>query len=127
MRDHTVSVDRSSAPSTLAFASTFNVAVPFIDRHLDEGRASLVLPLGRAFNRKIGAFAGIRSTPEGRIITEAEWERRQADWLPSAEDQAYVHSLMAPVTEPGKMANWIAAPAKGIDGKPIDFEYLRFN
>ena len=81
----------------------------------------------RAFNRKIGAFAGIRSTPEGRIITEAEWARRQANWLPSAEDQAYVQSLMAPVTEPGKMANWIAAPAKGINGKPIDFEYVRFN
>jgi benzoyl-CoA 2,3-dioxygenase component B len=86
----------------------------------------LALP-HRAFNRKIGAFAGIRSTPEGRIITEAEWDRRHADWLPSAEDQAYVQSLMAPVTEPGKMANWIAAPAKGIDGKPLDFEYVRFN
>jgi benzoyl-CoA 2,3-dioxygenase component B len=86
----------------------------------------LALP-HRAFNRKIGAFAGIRSTPEGRIITEAEWDRRHADWLPSAADQAYVQSLMAPVTEPGKMANWIAAPAKGIDGRPIDFEYVRFN
>ncbi len=42
MRDHTVSVDRSSVPSTLAFAATFNVAVPFIDRHLDEGRAGTV-------------------------------------------------------------------------------------
>ena len=81
----------------------------------------------RAFNRKVGGFAGIRSTPEGRIITEGQWDERHADWLPSAEDQAYVQSLMAPVTEPGKMANWIAAPAKGIDGQPIDFEYLRFN
>ncbi len=42
MRDHTVSVDRSAAPSTLTFAATFNVAVPFIDRHLDEGRADKV-------------------------------------------------------------------------------------
>jgi benzoate-CoA ligase family protein len=42
MRDHTVSVDRSSVPSTLSFASTFNVAVPFIDRHLEEGRAGKV-------------------------------------------------------------------------------------
>ena len=38
-----------------------------------------------------------------------------------------MQSLMAPVTEPGKMANWIAAPAKGIDGQAIDFEYVRFN
>jgi benzoyl-CoA 2,3-dioxygenase component B len=81
----------------------------------------------RAFNRKIGALAGIRSTPEGRIITEAQWHRQHADWLPTPDDQAYVQSLMAPVTEPGKMANWIAAPAKGIDGKPVDFRYVRFD
>ncbi len=42
MRDHTVSVGRASAPSILSFASTFNVAVPFIDRHLEEGRAGKV-------------------------------------------------------------------------------------
>ena len=29
------------------------------------------------------------------------------------------------VMTPGQMANWIAAPAKGIDGKPVDFEYVR--
>jgi benzoyl-CoA 2,3-dioxygenase component B len=81
----------------------------------------------RAFNRKVGAFKGIRSTPEGRIITEAQWDQEHGDWLPSPEDQAYVQSLMAPVTEPGKMANWIAAPAKGIDGQTLDFEYVRFN
>ncbi len=81
----------------------------------------------RAFNRQIGAFAGIRSRPDGCIITEAQWHREHADWLPTPDDQAYVESLMAPVTEPGKMANWIAAPAKGINGNPIDFEYVRCN
>jgi benzoate-CoA ligase family protein len=39
MQDHTVSVDRGTQPSTLKFATTFNVAVPFIDRHCLEGRA----------------------------------------------------------------------------------------
>ncbi len=81
----------------------------------------------RAFNRKVGGFSGVRSTPEGRIITEAHWDREHGGWLPSPEDQAYVQSLMAPVTEPGKIANWIAAPAKGIDGQALDFEYVRFN
>jgi benzoyl-CoA 2,3-dioxygenase component B len=81
----------------------------------------------RAFNRKIGVFAGIRATPEGQIITEAQWDRAHGDWLPNPADQAYVQSLMAPVTEPGKMASWIAAPAKGINGQAIDFEYVRFN
>jgi benzoyl-CoA 2,3-dioxygenase component B len=29
------------------------------------------------------------------------------------------------ITEPGKMANWIAPPKRGIKGKPIDYEYVR--
>jgi benzoyl-CoA 2,3-dioxygenase component B len=32
---------------------------------------------------------------------------------------------MKPVTEPGKFAHWIAPPAQGIKGKPLDFEYVR--
>jgi benzoate-CoA ligase family protein len=39
MRDHTVAVDRSTTPAGLEFAANFNVAVPFIDRHLHEGRS----------------------------------------------------------------------------------------
>ncbi len=87
---------------------------------------TLTLP-HRAFNRKIGVCAGLEATPDGRIIAAAEWESGRADWLPSAPDQSYVQSLMAAVTEPGKMANWIAAPAKGINGNPIAFEYVRLN
>jgi benzoyl-CoA 2,3-dioxygenase component B len=34
---------------------------------------------------------------------------------------------MQAVTEPGKVANWIAPPAKGINGQPLEFEYVRFN
>jgi benzoyl-CoA 2,3-dioxygenase component B len=33
---------------------------------------------------------------------------------------------MTQVIEPGKMANWIAPPATGINGKPVEFEYVRF-
>jgi len=48
MRDHTVTVDRSTTPATLTFAPNFNVAVSFIDRHLEEGRAGKVVirPVG---------------------------------------------------------------------------------
>ena len=82
----------------------------------------------RAFNRSIGLFAGAKSTPEGRIIDETEWARWRDDWLPTAADRAYVQSLTArPVVERGKMANWIAPPARGIDGRPADFEYVRFD
>ncbi len=81
----------------------------------------------RAFNRNIGNFAGIRATPDGEIITEDRWDGERAHWLPTDGDQAYVAALMAPVTEPGKMANWIAPPAKGINGNPLDYAYVRFN
>ena len=36
-----------------------------------------------------------------------------------------MRSLMHPVTEPGKMAGWVAPPSVGINGKPVDFEYVR--
>jgi len=42
MRDHTVSIDRSVSPAQIEFAPVFNVAAPFIDRHLDEGRGEKV-------------------------------------------------------------------------------------
>ena len=42
MDDHRVSVDRSTTPSTLVFAARFNVAVPFIDAHLEAGRGGKV-------------------------------------------------------------------------------------
>jgi len=40
MRDNTVTVDTTASPATLTFAEQFNVAVPLIDRHLDEGRGA---------------------------------------------------------------------------------------
>jgi benzoate-CoA ligase family protein len=42
MQDNTVAVDRSVTPNRLDFAPVFNVAVPFIDRHLAKGRADKV-------------------------------------------------------------------------------------
>jgi benzoyl-CoA 2,3-dioxygenase component B len=79
----------------------------------------------RAFHRAIGLFADTRVSPEGRVLTEAEWAARRDDWLPSEADRAYVISLMKPVVEPGKFANWIAPPPRGINGLPIDFDYVR--
>ena len=80
----------------------------------------------KAFNRQIGALAGLRVSPEGRPVSEAEWQANVNQWLPSAEDRAFVASLMGRVVEPGKFANWIAPPAIGINRQPIDFEYVRF-
>jgi benzoyl-CoA 2,3-dioxygenase component B len=81
----------------------------------------------KAFNRHIGSFADFRVSPDGRVISQAEWQANVKSWLPSEEDRAYVASLMGRVVEPGKMANWIAPPPIGINRQPIDFEYVRFN
>lgn len=80
----------------------------------------------RRFNRKIGIYAGQPFDPWGRLLPKEEWEARKHEWLPSAEDKAYLKSLMArPVFEAGRFANWIAPPARGINRKPVDFEYVR--
>ncbi|SKA16824.1 benzoyl-CoA oxygenase, component B [Enhydrobacter aerosaccus] len=82
----------------------------------------------RGFHRRIGAFAGLNVSPDGKVLSEAEWKANESKWLPTDADRAFVTSLMgAPVTEPGKYAHWIAPPARGINGQPVDFEYVRFN
>jgi len=79
------------------------------------------------FHRKIGNFSGQFISPDGQVMTESEWNQRRDEWMPSESDHRYIESLMGQVIEPGKFANWIAPPAKGINGQPIDFEYVRFD
>jgi benzoyl-CoA 2,3-dioxygenase component B len=88
--------------------------------------AELTLP-HRGFHRAIGSFAEAKVSPDGRVLSEAEWDARHRDWLPTEQDRAYVGSLMKPVTEPGRFANWIAPPARGINGQPVEFEYVRLS
>jgi benzoyl-CoA 2,3-epoxidase subunit B len=77
-----------------------------------------------AFNRKVGAFAGIEASPDGEILAAAEWDQRKTAWLPTDVDKTHVRSLMQPVHERGKIAAWIAPPRNGINGKPFDYEYV---
>lgn len=86
-------------------------------------RFSFKLP-HRAFHRKIGEFAEVHSTPDGRIIDRAEWEQRASEWLPTEVDEEYIDSLMVQVIEPGEYAPWIAPPRIGINGQPADFAYV---
>ncbi len=80
----------------------------------------------RRFHRNIGVYAGQHFDPEGNPVSDEDWERRKYEWLPSPEDTAYVQNLGSKaVFEPGQIANWIAAPSKGIDGHPFEFEYVR--
>ncbi|WP_395673412.1 benzoyl-CoA 2,3-epoxidase subunit BoxB [Phenylobacterium sp.] len=82
------------------------------------------LPSSR-FRRSIGIWANIPTNPEGKPISAEEFAARQNDWLPTEADRAFVHSLMHPVTEPGKMAAWIAPPDRGINNMAVDYEYVR--
>jgi benzoyl-CoA 2,3-dioxygenase component B len=80
-----------------------------------------------AFNRRVGAFKGIETTPAGDLITAEQWQAGQDAWLPSDVDKTYVRSLMRPVHERGKIAAWIAPPRNGINGKPFDYEYVHLS
>ncbi len=81
----------------------------------------------KAFHRKIGTFAQICVAPSGEVLSQDAWAAQAVHWLPSAEDRAFVASLMGRVAEPGQFANWIAPPARGINNQPVDFAYVRFN
>jgi benzoyl-CoA 2,3-dioxygenase component B len=85
----------------------------------------LVLP-NRKFNRGIGQFAGTHFDPTGRQISDEEWTRRKYEWLPHASDKQFLLSIMnASLFEAGRFANYIAPPARGIKGRPVNFEYVR--
>jgi benzoyl-CoA 2,3-epoxidase subunit B len=86
--------------------------------------AELALP-HVAFHRAVGSWAGAPISPDGTVLPEPEWCARLDEWLPTESDRAFVGSLMAGVTEPGRMAGWLAPPASGIHDRPVEFEYVR--
>jgi benzoyl-CoA 2,3-dioxygenase component B len=94
------------------------------NRTLTAVGADLRLP-HTGFHRAVGVFAWHRVTPDGQLVNEKEWAEHRAEWLPTEADREHVASVMLPVTQPGQMASWIAAPASGIHAKPVDFEYVR--
>ncbi len=86
----------------------------------------LTLP-HQAFHRQIGYFSDLNVTPEGVVISDADWAASRDRYLPSTADGDFITSLMTPCFEPGQYANWIAPPKVGIDNKPGDFEYVRIS
>jgi benzoyl-CoA 2,3-dioxygenase component B len=77
------------------------------------------------FHRAVGTFRDHHVSPDGRLLNDAEWDANVDSWLPTEADKAHVKSLMTGVTEPGKMAGWVAAPTTGIHQQPVDFEYVK--
>jgi benzoyl-CoA 2,3-dioxygenase component B len=81
----------------------------------------------KAFHRNIGTLKDVRVAPDGRVVSDHEWNAGVEQWLPTDTDRTFVASLMGRVVEPGRFANWIAPPVVGINRQPIDFQYVRFN
>src|SRR4029078_1342831 len=80
----------------------------------------------RKFNRGIGMFSSLHFDPSGAPLSNEEWARRKKEWLPSPAAPESLLSIMAePVYEPGKFANYISPPLRGVKGAPVNFEYVR--
>jgi len=83
----------------------------------------LVLP-HEGFNRKVGVYARHHVSPDGRVLSDEEWDGAGDDWLPNEQDRRDVASLMVPEYEYGKFAGWIAPPLTGINDQPVEFDYV---
>jgi hypothetical protein len=94
------------------------------NRTLADVGAELRLP-HVGFNRAVGVFRDHHVTPDGRLVDDSTWAAAVDDWLPTDRDRAHVESLMRGITEPGRMAGWLAPPANGIHAKPVDYEYVK--
>ncbi len=81
----------------------------------------------KAFHRQIGPLAGLKISPQGRVVSEQVWNSHVRDWLPTDSDSQFVKSLMGRVAEIGQYANWIAPPPVGINKQSGNFQYVRFN
>lgn len=84
----------------------------------------LSLPTSR-FRRNVGVWSGLHTDPQGNPMTTAEFEVKKDQWLPTPEDIGFVKSLVQRVTEPGKIAAWIAPPDRGINSNPVEYEYVK--
>jgi len=84
----------------------------------------LRLPSQR-FNRRFGVYAGARFSPQGDPVEESVFEAHRNEWLPDEADRAHLLTVQQPVRERGRVAGWLAPPARGINNMPaLDFDYV---
>ena len=96
------------------------------NRTLEKGGTKFRLTLpSRRFHRHQGIYADYHFDPQGNLIDQDTFEKNKDRWLLVPEDNEYLCSIMKACHEPGKFANWIAPPNRGVGGQPIEFEYVR--
>ena len=87
---------------------------------------TLTLP-SRRFHRHQGIYRDHHFDPAGELVSEDQYKANEGTWLLRPEDNDYLLSIMKPVYEPGKFANWICPPTRGIEGQPQEFEYVKMH
>ena len=114
--------------SRLSYVKDCEIGVTRWNRLIQKAgfEARLALPSPR-FRRSNGSWGNVPTDTTGRPIAQAEFDARLGDWLPTDADRGFICSLMQSVTEPGKMAAWIAPPDRGINALPVEYEYVRLN
>ncbi len=104
------------------------VSIKRWNRTIEEAKINFEMKLPfEGFNRKIGTFMSANISPLGDILTKDTWDKDKGKFLPTTDDNLFIESLMKPVSEPGRYADWISAPDLGIDNKPGDFEYVKIH
>jgi len=115
-----------NAVARQAYIKDCNIGVGRWNRLIRKAGVDFEIKLpSERFRRSVGNWANFHFDPQGNPISEDVWLARKDDWIPSDADREHVKSLMRQVTEPGKMAGWIAPPDRGINNNPIDYEYVR--
>jgi benzoyl-CoA 2,3-dioxygenase component B len=127
LRDESISVRNGINEVTrLEYVKDCNVGVTRWNMAIKRAGVPFELKLpSTRFRRQVGVWSGVPTTPEGQPITQAEFDAKKDDWLPTPEDIAFIKSLMHRVIEPGKMAGWIAPPDRGINANAVDYEYVK--
>ena len=127
MKNETISVRNGMNEVTrLEYVKDCNVGVTRWNMAIKRAGVDFELKLpSTRFRRAVGVWAGVPTTPEGQPISQAEFDAKKDSWLPTPADISFVKSLMQRVTEPGKMAAWIAPPDRGINANPVAYEYVK--
>ncbi len=108
------------------YVSDNEKGIVYFNKILDKNGVDFRFRLpNRRFNRSIGIYSDFHFDLQGNPIDAETWNRNSPDWIPSDEDKSYVKSLMVPCHEQGKIAGWIAPPAKGINQNAFEYEYVK--